>query len=409
MNSKIVTALILCLSISLGGCQKQQAETVWLGDAAEERITITLWDYLIDGSDTLDIIAAYEKAHPRIQIDRQYVPFSDIKQKLIYAAALGEMPDIILIDDPLFQTLAAMGVLFDLTEDVAEWQQPEAIFSPIPLTSCTYNDRIYGLPMGVHNLALFYNKSLLEEARLDPPETWDDLLFAAEKLTTEEVTGFKLTAVKNLQSVYSFLPFLWQTGSDLETLNEGGALEALELWKTMLDEGYMSPDILKDSSQAVMTQFSQGKVAMMVNASWQVKLLQDSHQLQWGVVKLPSHHDHASSLGIENWAITATSAYKEASWDFLKFTQKQEHTVPLLIRTGRLPAQIALLHEPEWQDDEYLKVFIDSLPFSRRESYGINYPEISVYLQDMLHQALSGNQSIEDAVKDADAKIRPLL
>ncbi|SMP65284.1 sugar ABC transporter substrate-binding protein [Anoxynatronum buryatiense] len=409
MKLKILTAMILFLSLSLVSCHQQHTETILQDNPVEERVVITLWDYLIEGSDTSDVIAAYETIHPHIHINRQYIPFSDIKKKLVYAAALGEMPDIILIDDPFFQTLAAMDVLFDLTEAVMEWHNPQDIFADIPLNSCTYNGDIFGLPMGVHNLALFYNQDMLENANLQPPETWDELLLAAEKLTTEDVAGFKLTAVKNQQSIYTFLPFLWQTGSDLETLNDGGTLEALQFWKTMIDHGYMPQDILRDNSQTVMVQFSQGKVAMMVNSSWQVKLLKNFPHLRWGVGKLPGHHYDATSLGSENWAITATSSHKEAAWNFLKFTQEKENLVPLLLRTGRLPAQTKLLDEPEWQADEHLKVFIDSLDFSRLGDYGVNYPEISVYLQDMLHQSLSGNQPVEEAVDEAYAKIRPLL
>ncbi|SNS66562.1 carbohydrate ABC transporter substrate-binding protein, CUT1 family [Anaerovirgula multivorans] len=408
MNKKITMVGIFIMFLVITGCNRLQKESGIIKEATDEKITITMWDYLIEGSDTTELIKSYENVYPNVKIDRKFVPFSDIKNKLIYAAAIGEMPDVLLIDDLLHQTLAAMGILLDITDEVLDWGQSE-VFSKEPWETCIYEEKIFGLPMGVHNLALFYNEDMLKIAGVLPPENWDELANAAEKLTTTDVVGFQVTAVKNQQSIYTFMPFIWQSDSDIRRLNSKGTVEAIELWKNMLEKGYMPKEILMENTQTLLERFNDGKVAMMVNASWQVKLLNENAKINWGVVKLPRNQEEATSLGGENWAITSTSLNKEAAWDFIKFAQEPQNLKPLLLRTGRLPARKDLIHEAEWQSDKNMKVFVDSLEISRSHNYGVNYPEITLYLQDMLQQTLSGYKSPEEAVEEVYIKIKPLL
>lgn len=408
MRKKITVIVIISILLFVTSCTRFEKNEDIIQGVGDKKNTIIMWDYLAEGSDAAELIKSYEKIHPNIKIDREYIPFSDIKNKLVFAMVKGELPDVLLIDDLLHQTLSSAGILYDLTDEVSDWGQ-SGEFLRESWETCTYEDKVFGVPMGIHNLALFYNKDLLNHAGIRPPKNWTELVKAAEKLTTDDVVGFQVTAVNNQQSVYAFMPFLWQNGSDIEGLNSDSTVESVKLWKNMLDEGHMPQEVLTEGTQALLNKFNQGKVAMMANASWQVKILNENGKINWGVVKLPGNKEEATSLGGENWAITATSANKEAAWDFIRFAQEPQNLKPLLLRTGRLPARKDLIGEPEWQTDRNMKVFLDSLEMSRRHKYGVNYPQITLYLQDMLQQALSGYKSPEEAVEEAYIKIKPLL
>ena len=65
-----------------------------------------------------------------------------------------------------------------------------------PMQSVIYEDGVYGLPYACNTIALFYNVDMLEEAGVEVPTTWEELVDAAEKLTTEEHTGL-LSAAPN--------------------------------------------------------------------------------------------------------------------------------------------------------------------------------------------------------------------
>ena len=66
----------------------------------------------------------------------------------------------------------------------------------------------------------------------------------------------------------------------------------------------MSKGILGWNQQDVMTQFQNGKAAMMVNGPWQIPTLRDqSPDLKWEVSTLPKDKQGASILGGENYSI----------------------------------------------------------------------------------------------------------
>jgi len=379
--------------------------------AAEDTVTITWWDYMsaeaIVGALTT-IIEEYEAANPHVNIERTYVPFGDLKNKLLLGSAAGQLPDVIWIDNPDHQAFAAAGVLADITKEVEEWGEAEHFFEG-PWSSTMYDGKNYGIPNSSNNLALYYNADMLEAAGVEPPKTWDELVVAAEKLTKPGVYGFAASAVRNEQGTFQFLPFVWQAGADLTSFDSQGTVDAIALWKTMVDGGYMSKEVLTQDQQAIMLQFVAGNVAMMVNGTWQIPALEKDATFNWDIVTLPTKAQGGTILGGENWAITSTSKHKDVAWDIIKFAQQPEYLKTYLQAAGRLPSRKDLIEDPFWQENERLKIFADGMATAKARAYGPDYPKISEAVQEMIHQVLTGVKSPEDAVKEADGKIKPLL
>jgi multiple sugar transport system substrate-binding protein len=378
---------------------------------AEEPITITWWDYMsaeaMVGAIT-NVIDNYEKENPHITIERTYVPFGDLKNKLLLGSAAGQLPDIIWIDNPDHQAFAAAGVLADISKEIEEWGEAEQYFKG-PWSSTVYEGKNYGIPNSSNNLALYYNADLLEKANIEPPKNWSELQDAAEKLTSEGVYGLSVSAVRNEQGTFQFLPFVWQAGSDLDNFDSPGTVEAISLWKDMVDAGHMSKEILGQDQQAVMLQFVAGNVAMMVNGTWQIPALQQDAEFNWDIVPLPVNEQGGTILGGENWAITSTTKHKEVAWDIVKYAQQPLYLTNFLKAAGRLPSRKDLIQDAYWQDDKHLKIFADGMDVAKARSYGPNYPKISDSIQEMIQQVLTGVKSPEDAVKETNDKIQPLL
>src|SRR5918911_691296 len=93
------------------------------GAGAQDKVKLTWWDYY-DGANGTSVDAQlkrYTDANPNVQIERTYIPFADLKQKLLQGATAGSLPDIVIIDNPDHQAFAALGVLADITDRVKEW------------------------------------------------------------------------------------------------------------------------------------------------------------------------------------------------------------------------------------------------------------------------------------------------
>ncbi|SDD96318.1 multiple sugar transport system substrate-binding protein [Paenibacillus sp. UNCCL117] len=385
-------------------------ENTGTANKSNEQIKITWWDFqpnqaMIDALNTL--IAAYEKEHPNVKIERTFVPFADIKNKLLLGSAAGQLPDIVMIDGPDHQAFASAGVLADITEEVKAWGEADKYFEA-PWDATMYQGKNYGVPVSNNNLGLFYNADLLKEAGVEPPKTWDELKTAAKKLSKNGVYGLAIAAPKSEQLTFQYLPFLWQAGSDLTRIDDPGTVDTLKLYKELVDSGSMSKEVLTQDQQATFLQFMAGKAAMVLSGPWQLPALKEA-KFNWGLVDLPAGKERATILGGDNWAITATSKYKDVAWDIIKFSQKPEFLKPLLVGGARIPSRQDLINDSYWQTDKYMKIFADQHKYAKARAYGPNYPKISEAIQDMVQQTVTGVKSPEDSVKEAAEKIKPLL
>lgn len=407
MNKKMKALSVLFTAILLLAACSADPES---SDSGKKQ-TITWWDTMTtDGSVNAinKIIAEYETAHPNVDIKRTYVSYSDIKTKLLLGSIGNQGPDILWIDSADHQTFAAAGVLADITEEVEAWGQADQYIEG-PWSSTVYDGRNYGVPVGSNNLALYYNKDYFEQAGLKPPTNWEELQSAAKELTQGDVFGFAVSAVKTEEGTFQFLPFMLQAGADIIDFDSPGTLKALTMMTDMVNAGYMSRDVVAQKQADTATQFAAGKLAMMVNGTWQIPFLKENSKVNWGIVELPADEKSVTVLGGENWAISEASKHKEIAFDVIQFANEPDRLKDLLQTNGRLPSRGDLLKDPFWQEDENMKVFADSMLGSRARAYGPNYASISEAIQTMLQESLTGAKTPEAAQKSASAVIHELL
>ncbi|WP_246868786.1 ABC transporter substrate-binding protein [Saccharopolyspora sp. ASAGF58] len=85
-------------------------------------------------------------------------------------------PDVFLLSPGDFLRYYNGGALADLTPHLDP--AVRADFLPQVLQTRLVDDRVYGLPMEIEPLALYYSETAFEQAGLaegDLPRTWDDL------------------------------------------------------------------------------------------------------------------------------------------------------------------------------------------------------------------------------------------
>lgn len=380
--------------------------------AKQDQITLTWWDYYEPGANataTENQHQRYMQAHPNVKIERTYIQFADLKTKLLQGATAGELPDIAVIDNPDHQAFASLGVLEDLTERVTTWGQADSYFKG-PWASTIWQEKNYGIPDNSNCLVLWHNTAFTGPAEVAAPTTWDELTAAVQKLTEGDRFGLAVSGVKSEEGTFQWLPFLWETGADIPTINSDGGKAALQLWTDYVKNGWMSQGILGWKQGDVLAQFQNGKAAMMINGPWQIPALkQQSPDLKWEVAVLPKQTTSASILGGENYSIIAGGENVDAAWDFLTWTQQPENLKQYLSEAGKLPSRADLAEDPYWTGDPVLAVFIEQLKVAKPRAYGDKYPEISNAIQEAIQGAVSGQSDVASALAKAEQTIKPLL
>lgn len=379
---------------------------------SDEPVTLTWWDYMGDANErALEAQhQRYMETHPNVTIERTQINFGDLKQRLLQGATAGALPDIVIIDNPDHQAYSSLGIFEDITDRVEEWGQAENFFQG-PWDSTMFGGRNYGIPDNSNCLVLWYNTTFFEEAQIEkPPRTWEELVAAAEALTVDDRYGMAVAAIQTENATFQWLPFLWSTGEDLDTLDSEGGRRALQLWVDMVENGSMSQGILGWDQTDIRIQFQNGQAAMMPNGPWQIPTIEEeTPDLTWDVVTLPQDQQGASILGGENTAIVRGTENLDAAWELLMWRQEEEELKTYLLDAGKLPSREDLAEDPSWTDDPVINTFIEQLKVAKPRAYGEHYPEISSAVQNAIQAALSGQTDVEAALAKAQETITPLL
>lgn len=403
-----IAALTLA-SLSLAACGggADPVDATQSGGAAAGNITLEVWDYLGQGvSHTAmeAVVDAFEAANTDITVKRTSFAYADLAKAIVQGGVGGAVPDVAIVDVVDTQNFASLGLLQDVTEQVGDRADE---FYDGPWQSTQVGGKTYGLPLNSNNLALYYNKDMFEAAGVEAPGTWDELLSTGVALSSADTAGIAMSGVKNEQGTFQFLPFLWQTGGDLDTYETDGAA-ALEYLKKLVDEGAMSSSVANYSQEDARTQFVNGKAAMMINGPWELQNLQDAG-MNYGVAPLPAGAEPATGLGGENVVTFAEGAQPEAAVKFLEFITGTEGAQMYCDESGQLSSRVDLEGKLALSDDPDMQVFEAQLDSAHARAYGAKYNEISAAVQTSLQKVLTGAASPKDAAAEAAATITPLL
>ena len=131
------------------------------------------------------LVAAWNEAYPDCKINLTYIPHTEMVSKIAQGIASGEVPDLMGMDLIYAPQFEDAGQLVDVTDQIGGIPELTTA-SPGHMTVATYEDRLYGVPLYADVSALFYNKTLFEQAGLDPekpPTSLAEIREYADKIT----------------------------------------------------------------------------------------------------------------------------------------------------------------------------------------------------------------------------------
>lgn len=379
--------------------------------------TVELWTYYGDTGPAAKCMAKsaddWAKSQSDYTLKIRNLPFSQFNQLVTQAIASNSLPDILVVDNPDNARYSSIGALADLTDKVQAWGQGDK-YLPGPWNSTLWNGKNYGIPLGSNTIVLWINADMATAAGLDvtkPPTTWDDLTNWAAKLTNKDkgVYGVTLLAKHDETSTFEFLPWILQGGADLSSLDSPDAIAAMQLWWNLIDKGYAPKDAINNGFAEIYQQFTTGKAAMMFSGTWNLSTLPTDAKFKWVAANLPHSKKPASSLGGENFTITATSKNIDGAWNYIKFMQDPSYAPDFYTCMNYLPSRSDVADTLSKNADATMQVFLTEMKTAQPRGPLPNWSDASAVLQDAIQQALSGQKTSEQAMKDAAAAIKPIL
>ncbi len=386
--------------------------------AKAEDVKLTLWSLDKDTQPAPTLVKEFNDQHNGITIEYRLIQFDDVVTEAMRAYATGQAPDIIAVDNPEHALFSSRGAFLDISDMIKNSKviKPENYF-PGPLKSVEWDGKYFGVPKATNTIALYYNKDMFKAKGLDPnkpPQTWDELVEDARKLTdpAKNVYGLAFSAKANEEGTFQFLPWAQMGGGSYEHINADGAVKALEVWKTIMDEKLASPDTLTRGQWDSTGTFNSGNAAMVISGPWELDRMVQEAKFDWGVTLLPVPKEGAersSAMGDFNWAIFSTSKHPAEAFKALEYFASQDDK--MFKNFGQLPARsdISIPETGQPLKDAALKVFLEQLKYAKPRGPHPQWPKISKAIQDAIQAALTGQMSAKDALDQAADKIKAVL
>jgi multiple sugar transport system substrate-binding protein len=370
-------------------------------------VALTVEDYFVPPADpVIDKIYASCAVSTNTKLTLEHVPGAGLIAKVLQQASSKTLPDVLMIDNPDVQQIAASGALAPITD----FGLSGAGVSKGTVTAATYKGKLYGLQPIANSIALFYNKDMLSAAGITPPTTWAELTDDAKKLTTPTTYGFAFSGINTYEGTWQFMPFMWSNGGSEKNLNSPQNVQSLAFLTGLINDGSMSKSVVGWSQADVDNQFIAGKAAMMVNGPWQIPSLTAAKGLNWSYVQIPtrtSSQVSQSPLGGEDYTIpnTGNKTKQAAAGKFIACITSAKNETANASANLEVPANIAA-GEAFAKANPNLAGFLTIIKNGRARTalLGADWPAAATKIYTAEQLGLTGKASPADAWKQADSQ-----
>ena len=334
-----------------------------------------------------------KNALPGFNVDNFYGPgkYKDQRDKFLLQAK-SATPDVIegLLED------TAVYVQKDLIEPLdsyfKSWPESDQ-FVESTLAPLRINGKLYGLPYNTNARAMVYRKDIFDKYNLSVPQTWDELIQTARKIT--ELTGkkthgfFVCTEVGDPRAAQEFISWYYQVSKrkNLFDVSGGeitfnGTVEQFEKVLTLYDELFKGGEFpacdlnVRGTGWPVEDPgYVAGKWAMASMGPWlwgrrtESSVAQDILENKTAITRLPYSADGvpATYLEVKPIMMNAYSKDKAGAWELIKYIVSKEKMAGWLVDSGGIPSRMDSAEMDVFEKAGvkwWMKGFANELPIS---------------------------------------------
>jgi len=447
-------SLVVFLGAGCGGPSAAQL-------AATKPVSLKIWRVYDPNSNFLPIEQAYQKIHPNVSFDYKELSSENFKQELLRALAEGTGPDIFSLNNawvgeyksliepmplsikvPYSETRGTIKKetvytikeqpslsLRALRANYVDVVASDVIQTYQPNTKTKPADRVFGLPLSVDTLAMFYNKDLLNAAGFpEPAKTWTEFQDQVTKLTklggnnSIVQSGAAMGTSKNVERSSDILSLLMmQNGTQMaddrgratfaQVSADGSSILGVDAATFYTDFANPTKQVYtwnKDQPNS-FDAFTAGKTAYFFGYSYHVPLIRAAApKLKFSVASIPQIEGGKAVNFANYWLETVSKASpnKDWSWDFIQFATNADHA-PLYLKAARKPTALRSLINSQMDDDD-LVTFVSQVLTAKSWYKGTDAAVTETALQDLIDQILAGEDG-KKAITAAENKVNQTL
>ena len=393
-NHKLISIIgLLCLGVVI-------MTTGALCDSAEgmpKAIKLEYWRAVDSSDDFAEIIAAFKAQYPYVSINVTNFQYEEYEDALTNAWLQGEGPDIYSVPNdwvgkykeyatpmPAYVNTVTVNIterlgkkeiyqnkqkLKTLSLQELQNQYVDVVYDDVvfPDKEEKTEDVIYGLPLSVDTLALYYNKDILNQAQIiNPPRAWDE--FVDQVLSTTAINvdgqivraGAALGGTENIPR-YTDIVSLLMMQNGARMANKTGSvnfthasetqsgyfpgIKAVEFYTSFTDEGKETYTWNEDMPDA-LEQFTQGNLAFFIGYNYHLKeIRQQAPGLNFDFTTIPQVNPTQKVNYGYYWVemVSHNTENSEMAWHFIEYLTSKEQAEKYLTLTEKPAALKSVL------------------------------------------------------------------
>jgi maltose-binding protein MalE len=293
-----LAATVLAASGCAGDDDERQAVLLWHSYQGTERAALE------------QAAAAFNASSDGVRVRLVSVPYDAFADKITNAIPNGNGPDLFIFAHDRIGDWVATGVVEPIEYYVGEPLADRFAFDA--LAAMAYRDSLYGLPLAVKSVVMFYRTDLVDA----PPRTTDELVRWGREFTRNG----RYALVYDNADLYGHAA--WLHGHGGTVLDRDGnvavataeATAAMQFARELGGPGGIVPQ--ETTGTMVATLFNEGRAALAISGPWFIGDI--SEGVPWGVTTLPivsATGQHAAPfLGAEGVMMSARARDKDAAF-----------------------------------------------------------------------------------------------
>lgn len=441
---KIIAIIVLLPFLGLG-CKGS-------GEISREElksVTLNYWRVFDEPDDFTEIITSFRAQYPHINVTVKKIRIEEYENSLLRALAESNGPDIVSVHNTWMRqyqdTLSPLPPTITLPVTEVDGRTTRTVlrtlttltlrelrnnFVDVVVDDAVMDGKIYGLPLALDTLVLYYNRTLLNQANVPtPPSTWSDFKEAVKALTLQDrngeivQAGVALGTGRNINRAPDILSVLMmQNGTEMAS-TDGRAVfnlvpqsfkdrsiipgrDALTFYTDFASpakEVYTWNEKMPESLNA----FTSQKSAFLFGYAYHLPFIRSlAPGLDLGITKLPQISAGSKPVNFANYwleSVTKQSKYQNEAWAFVDFATSSANAKSFLERAQKPTALRSLIAEQR-QDDTLIN-FADEVLTAQSWYRGQKPAQADEAIRAMIDQVARGEKTPEEAIDLAVQKV----
>ncbi len=403
------------------------------GGSGGQRVSLTFWGVFDNRNAFERVIADYKALYPGVTVNYKQFSFEDYERNLIDALAAGSGPDILMIYNAWLpkhkdklkpapdKIMGEDGQFFSL-------KNYQDQFVEVAFADLVSEKKIYGFPLYIDTLGLFYNRDLFNNAGItSPPKTWEEFNQNVQQLTRFdknrdiEIAGAAMGTTENInRSSDILMALMLQSGVQMTNQVNTGATfsrpvngepvgeRSLAYYTSFADPKSVAYTWNNNMNYSIDA-FIEGKAAMMFNYSHQIPVIRSkAARLNFAVAPMPQPDPNNARNYANYWAaaVSDKSLNYESAWKFLRYLTSKDGSINYLNVTIRPAARKDVI---ELQKNDLALGLFARQALTAKSWYQVNVEAIEGIFAEMIEDVNSGKLSPRDALRNGESKVNVFM